>query len=277
MIARFHPLLWLGLLLVSCDKPEKNPDAPDKAAAAPRATKSTRQALDDPSKPRDRLRAAFKKAGEIAAPEERNQALAAAVWEALELDPQLAREGFLQLCAGSEEKNRLVQHFAMRLAEQNVDDAVRWASALETETEKSLAFGKIALVLSEKEPARAARLLSDSGVAGREFDVAVVQVVQRWAAESPADAAAWVVLFDPGEARGAGLKTVLSLWAMNDPQAALAWIAAIPDETVRHQATLAMAEALGEQPESVQDGLLQQATPGLRARLEKTKAKPAEE
>lgn len=277
MIARFHPLLWLGLLLVSCDKPEKNPDAPDKAAAALRATKSTRQALDDPSNSRDRLRAAFKKAGEIAAPEERNQALAAAVWEALELDPQLAREGFLQLCAGSEEKNRLVQHFAMRLAEQNVDDAVRWASALETETEKSLAFGKIALVLSEKEPARAARLLSDSGVAGREFDVAVVQVVQRWAAESPADAAAWVVLFDPGEARGAGLKTVLSLWAMNDPQAALAWIAAIPDETVRHQATLAMAEALGEQPESVQDGLLQQATPGLRARLEKTKAKPAEE
>lgn len=272
MVARFFQLLCLGLLVASCDKPKKSVTVPAAQTDGPRVTKSNRSAPDDPPKSRDQLLAAFKQAEEMSSPEEKNRALAEAIWDALELEPELARAGLQKLTAGSDEKNRLLQHFAMRLAEQNVDEAVKWATALETEDEKSQAFGKIALVLSENDPQRAARLLSDSGVAGREFDVAVVQVVQRWAAQAPADAAAWVVLFDPGEARSAGLKETLSVWSRNDPQAAFAWIAAIQDEQIHREAVAGMAESILEQPESIQQERLKLATPEMRAVFEKLKA-----
>ncbi len=272
MVARFFQLLCLGLLLVACDRSKKIAPGPANQADRPRVTKSARPAPDELPKPRDLLLATFQKAEEMSSPEEKNRALAAAIWDALELEPELARAGLHKLIVGSDEKNRLLQHFAMRLAEQNVEDAVQWAAALETDDEKSQAFGKIALVLSATEPSRAAHLLSDSGVAGRDFDVAVVQVVQRWAAQSPAEAAAWVVLFDPGDARSTGLKEALSVWSSNDPQAALAWIAAIQDEQIHREAVAGLAESIFAQPASVQLEQLKLATPEMRAAVEKLKA-----
>ena len=231
MRSRIFQTLGFVLILGSCDKPKKLAPPPlADQAGGPRVTRSNRPAPDEPPQTRDQLLAAFSKAEGMISSDEKNRALAAAIWDALELEPELALQGLQKLTAGSEEKNRLLQHFAMRLTEKNVDEAVLWATALETEEEKSLAFGKIALVLSAKEPERAAHLLSDSGVAGREFDVAVVQVVQRWAAQAPADAAAWVGLFDPGDARRAGLKEIVAVWTRDDPEAAFSWIAAIQDE-----------------------------------------------
>ena len=204
MTVRIFQLLCCVLTLAACDESKKSAQESADEPNNPRVTKSHRSPPEVPLKPRDQLLAAFQQAEEMSVPEEKNRALAAAIWDALELEPELARQGLQKLTAGSEEKNRLIQHFAMRLTEQNVDEAVQWATALETEEEKSQAFGKIALVLSATEPEQAAHLLSDSGVAGREFDVAVVQVVQRWAAQAPAAAAAWVIRFDEGEARRAG-------------------------------------------------------------------------
>jgi hypothetical protein len=275
MIARLLPLLGFGLLVVGCDKPKKIAPGQANQVDGPRVTKTNRPMPDNSPKSHDQLVASFKEAEQLTSPEEKNRALAAAIWDALELEPELARAGLQRLTSGSEEKNRLIQHFAMRLAEQNADDAIQWATALETDDEKSHAFGKIALVLSEKEPERAAHLLSDSGVAGREFDVAVVQVVQRWAAQSPADAAAWVVLFDPGEARSAGLKETLSVWTRNDPQAAISWIATLQDEQIHREAVAGMAADILEQPDSVQKKLLKLATPELRSSFDKLKAESA--
>ena len=276
MIARFHPLLWLGLLLVSCDNPREIADAP-KETQAPHMTKSGRPAREESPTSRSRLRETMQKAADIESPKERNQALAEAIWATLELDPELALEGFQKLIGESDEKNQLIQHFAMRLAEKNVEEATKWASALPTEQEQSLAFGNIALVLAEQEPERAAKLLSDSGVAGRDFDVAVVQVVQRWAATSPVQAAEWVMLFEASDARKAGLKSVASVWAQNDPQGAFTWISTIKDSSIREEAAVGMAEAIREQPESRQDELLQLAPPEVKANFEKINAPLPEE
>lgn len=267
MSSRCHPLLCLGLLLAACDQPN---DIAGKSAEPPssaRVTKSDRPAAGELPNSRDRLRANFQKAAASGSPEEQTRELAAAVWDALDLEPELAREGLRQLAAGSEEKNRLIEHVAMRSAEQDADDATRWASGLETEEEKSLAFGKIALVLSQEDPARAAQLLSDSGVAGREFDVAVVQVVQRWAQESAQDALAWVSLFEPGAARTASLKEAISIWAMDNPQAALAWISTRQDASLQDDVSAGMAEAILEQPESVRALWLEHAPPAVRERF----------
>ena len=269
MIARCYLVLWLGLSLVACDKAPKLAGRPDRHDAAPRVA---RPAADEPSPSREPLREQMQRARQLATPDERNQALAAAVWEALELDPELAREGFDQLSDGSTEKNRLVEHYALRMAEQDVDDALQWAAALATEEDKSLAFGSIALVLAEKAPEQAAQLLSDSGVGGREFDVAVVQVVQRWAAQSPEQAAAWVAQFDAGAARRDGLKAVVGVWVMADLQGVMSWLAEMPDGAIQQEAVLGMAQTLADQPPERQAEWLRRAPGDLRSQLEKLRA-----
>lgn len=277
MIARHPFFCCLALLLSSCDKPKEVTVLPEKPATPPRVTKTQRPARTEPLSTPEELREIFKKAEEIESPKERNHALEEVVWDALELDPQLASEGFLKLTPGSEEKNRLIQHYAMRLAEQSLDEAIKWAATLENEKEQSLAYDNIALVLAESEPERAAQLLSESGVAGRDFDVAVVQVLQRWAALAPDGAAGWVVLFDAGEARSAGLKAVVGTWSRTDPQAALTWLGSLQDPTIRQEAVNGMAETILEMPEGSQDDLLRLATPEIRSRFEKLKTEAAEQ
>jgi hypothetical protein len=276
MIAR-HPFFYcLALLLSSCDKPEKVSVVPEKPATPPRVTKTLRPARTEPRGTPEELREIFKKAEEIQSPKERNHALEAVIWDALEIDPQLASEGFFKLTPESEEKNRLIQHYAMRLAEQSLDEAITWAATLENEKEQSLAYDNIALVLAESEPERAAQLLSESGVAGRNFDVAVVQVLQRWAGLAPEGAAGWVVLFDAGEARSAGLKAVLGTWSRSDPQSALTWLGSLQDPTIQQEAVRGMAETILEMPEGSRDDLLRLASPEIQARFERLKTEAAE-
>jgi hypothetical protein len=278
MKARLHSILWLGALLASCDKsPEKTAAAPDRETSAPKVTKSVRPAAGDEPTLRNRMREAIGKADEIASPEERNRAIAAAIWDAVDTEPEQAREDVHKLTAGSEEKNSLISHLAMRLADSDVDAAINWSNSFESDEEKSLALGNVALVISADDPAKAAHLLSDSGVAGRDFDVSLVQVVQRWAAQSPNDAAAWVALFEPGEARSAALKEVITEWAVRDPRTAAGWISNHADESIRQDGSDAMAEALLVQPDAVQEQLLQSVTPEMRMRFEKLKAEAAKE
>jgi len=265
---------WLGLWLVSCDQSPKPVDRPDRHAVAQRAGRATRPAAEEPPQSREPLREMMERARQLPTPEERNQALAAAVWESLELDPELARAGFEQLIGESAEKNRLIQHYALRMAEQDVNDAVQWAAARATEEEKSLAFGSIAMVLADTEPAQAAQLLSDAGIAGREFDAAVVQVVQRWAAAAPAAAAAWVEGFDAGAARRDGLKAIVGVWARADVEGVMTWLAAIPDAAIQQEALLGMAQTLMQQPPERQLDWLRRAPTELRSQLENLRAAP---
>lgn len=271
------PFLWLALLLTSCDEPKKVTEVAEKNLTTPRHTKSARSTSGEPlphSEPPD---SAVTPPAESLTPEERNRALAAVVWDTIDTDPDLALKTFQQLTPGSEDRNHLLGHFAMRLAAQDADGAIRWANALTTDEEKPLALGKIALVLSEKEPQRAAQLLSESGIPGRDFDAAAVQVAQRWATTSPADAAAWVALFSPGEARSAGLAEVVSVWLTQNPTEAFAWIPSLPDPLVRQEAELGAAQFIFDEPTSSQEGFLKVATAGTLSQLERLKSRPPEE
>jgi hypothetical protein len=272
MITRFHAFLGIGLLLGSCDKPAPVTNPPPEQTAAPRVTKSVRTPDEGPPASRSSLRESLENALNLPTPEERDQALSAVIWDALEENPELAQEAFRKLGEGSEEKIALIKHFGMRLAEQDLDTATAWAKSLATPDEQSLAFGKIALVLSATDPEAAAKLLSDSGVASRDFDVAVVEVIQRWAAQTPDNAAAWVIQFDPGEIRAAGLKAVISTWVDQDVNATLAWINNLQNPSVKEEAITGMAETILEFPEARRIELLGLASPDIRARFEALKA-----
>ncbi len=268
MKLRLNAWLCLGMVVAGCDKREPPASPAGENPTPPRVTRTARPPLRQTPDEKKNLRAALTSAGEIEAPTEREKAIEKLAWDALELDPELAREAMEQLPPDGAGRIRLIQHLAMRMAEQNVDHALSWANTLTTDHEHAAAVGHIALVLSDTEPERAATLLSEFGIAGRGFDVVAVQVLNRWAVQAPADAAAWVAAFPPGKARVAGILTVVSTWAKDDPEAVFSWMATVRDESVREESTLAMAEALLRQPENVREESLGHADPNVRGEIE---------
>ena len=266
---RLLMFLWPGLLLVCCDKPGES-GAREETAVPPSSVERRQHSPRQPSQSTpEALQELLNEAVKIDSGPVRDKALAEVAWNALEIDPELAVEAFQHLTADSPEKIRLVQHYAMRLAEQDPDEALAWAEALGSEQEVAAAKSRIALVLAETDPQRAANLLSESGISGRDFDVAVVQVVQRWAARSPPDAAAWAVLFPPGEARPAAIKIIVGQWLPRDPPAVFGWLDAMQDEGLRKETARGMEGIILQQPKEIRDAWLQYADAGIRSELDR--------
>lgn len=277
MIRRLLTVLVSGLLLVCCDKP--GPDDVPGGSAVPETRGSRGRHSMCETRPGSLalLRKILQAASEIESPEAREKVIADVAWNALETDPDLACDAFMQLTPGSSEKIRLIQQYTLRLAEEDPHEALAWAAGLGSESERSAAHSQIALTMAEADPAGAANLLSETGITSREFDVTVVQVVQRWAAQSPPDAAAWVVLFQPGPVREAGLKTIADRWLRVDPRAAFSWLSTLPDASVRQEAALGLEEAILQQSEDIRDTWLQHADPGTRNELEQLRERATEE
>jgi hypothetical protein len=252
------------LPLVSCNGRKERVSPPDVAEqTGPVSTKSQRSRPEAPAPAGGNLRPDFEKAKEIADPAGRDEALARVAWDAMELDPPLAREAFGLLPAESPEKIRLIQHYAMRIAAADLTEALTWADSFGSEKETAAARCRIALVLSETDPQQAAELLSESAMVDRESDVAIVQVLQRWAGKTPPAAAAWVADFPEGPAREAGIKAVVSPWLEQDAKAAFDWIAAL-DGDLRKEAVLALSNVLDEETEDAGKKIIDAAPPDVR-------------
>jgi hypothetical protein len=215
----------------------------------------------------DALRKAFVRAESLANVGERDKAIAKVAWDAIGTDSELAREALAKITAGSAEKIPLVQHFAMRMADEDPDAALEWASTLESEREAAAARARIALVVADEDPARAANLLSEYGLANREFDVAVVQVLQHWADKSPPDAAAWVAMFPPGDFRKEGIRAVVTQWTQDNPQAVFSWLGNQSDEEIRKEAGDAIVQRFLAQPQEIRETWLENADPRIREKL----------
>lgn len=261
--------LCSGLFWVSCDKPELATEHAEKAALTESLSRDRRvlraTPLEHPADPRSQLESVAR----IESPALRDKALADVAWNAIELDPAVAHEAFRCLPAESPEKIRLIQHYALRLAEQDLEEAVDWAYTLETERETAAAMAHIALELAVDDPLSAATLLAESGIAGREFDVVLVQVIQRWASQSAPDAAAWVSLFPVGEARFAGIKAIMERWLPNDAPGAFEWLAGIPDGELRDETARTMQGIILQQPKKTRENWLQVVNANIRDDLER--------
>ena len=276
MITR--PLLAapLLLLLVACgEKKESTTSAPDAGQSALPGRSAVRSAGDeDEPDPRIALRASLDQASAEQDPAAREKILESVAWDAIDVDPALSREAFAALTPDSASSRRLVGHFAMRLADESPEKAIAWARELEQEEERSDAFGRIAVVLSDSEPAAAATLVAEEMTAGPPRDRAVVQVIQRWSQAAPADAAGWIVAFPQGAARSAGLKVVAAAWVEADPAALAAWVEAREQGPVRTEAILAVAEALRPSPEKRSDRLAHFQDPEVRRQVESILSQP---
>lgn len=264
MIRRSVIILWIGLPLAGCEKPDPQGQREDAVAPPERLSHRPRGQVSDA--PRS-LRAMMEAADKIESPAAREKAFAEVAWNSIEIDSELAHEAFQKLPADSTEKIRLIQHYAMRLAEQDPDEALAWASTVGSGQEIAAANGQIALVLAETDPRRAANLLSASDAVCGEFDVALVQVLQRWAARSPSEAAAWAVLFPPGAVRQAGIKIIAGQWLARDASAAFDWFGKLQDEELRKETARALEGVILQQPRDIRDAWLQHADARIQGEL----------
>jgi len=256
---RLLPVLGLTLLMVGCEKSSPTGDLEDSSTLASPSERRGHRPRDLSPDPPQSPREVMEKADKLESPAAHEKALADIAWNAIESDPALAHEAFQRLPTDSPERIRLIQHYAIAMAEADVEAALAWADALDSDGEIAAAKAQIALAIAETDPRRAANLLSESGVAGREFDVAVVQVIQRWSAKSVPDAAAWVITFPPGAAREASIGVIAGQWLPSDPTAAFAWFNTLQNEDLRKEAARAMEGVLLQQPSEIRDAWLQHA------------------
>lgn len=274
MIRTAH-LLLLSALLASCGekKAAESGDRETQGKAGRAGERRSRDAEEEPD-PRVTLRANYDAALATEDAAKREKALEQVAWDGIDVDAELSREAFGKLASGGEARQRLAGHFAMRLAETDPARAIEWAKELD-EGERGEALGRVAVVISAKEPERAAKLIAEHLPAGAPRDRAVVQVLQRWGQSEPAAATEWAGDFDAGEARSAGLKVTIAAWMARDASAAARWIGEREDAALRMEALVGAAEYLrtrGDQPMATRLAAFED--PEIRGQLEKLLAQP---
>jgi hypothetical protein len=257
-------LLPILLLPISCEKKT------DERTAGPAATRSSQErAGDDPlNAPEVDLRSALLEAVAMENTAARHEAVAALVWRAISEDPKLAPEALGHLPAdATEQRTPLVRHLAMQMAHEDPEAAMAWAASLGGR-ETAIAQARIALVIADSDPRRAATMLAESGDAGRERDVAIVQVLQHWSASEPNAAADWLAMFPAGNFRKAGMQTVVSRWLAADAPAAMSWLGSLQDPELRSEALATTAGVLASQPAATREAWLDAADEATRAAIQ---------
>lgn len=259
------------LLAAACNKKEEasGGTSADTSATMPgRSSPRTAGREEEEPDPKIALRASLDRAMGESDAAAREKILESVAWDAIDVDPALSREAFAALAPDSESSRRLVGHFAMRLADEDPQKAIAWASELEQPEERSDAFGRIAVVISASDPGAAAELVAAQMTPGPSRDRAVVQVIQRWSQAAPADAAGWITGFPPGAARSAGMKVVAAAWVEKEPAAMAAWVESVSDATLRTEAVHAAAEALRPAPDRQASRLAHFGDASVRSQIE---------
>ncbi|WP_035601010.1 hypothetical protein [Haloferula sp. BvORR071] len=277
MIRTRHLILSLiALAATACGKKEPAATVP-RNAADPKAARTADRSLHgegEDEEPAKVLARTFEDA--LVSPDAaaREKALEQVAWDGIDVDPELARRAYKELAPDSPVKRKLSAHFAMRLAESDPDAAIEWASGLEA-GERTESLGRIAVVISAKDPERGAKLAAEQVTAGPVQDRAVVQVLQRWSQEDPVAATEWAGDFPAGAARSAGLKFSLGGWLEHDPVAAAAWVTARGSEELRLECLTAAAESLRDVvPEQRTARVAAFVDDEIRGKLEKLLAQP---
>jgi hypothetical protein len=180
-------------------------------------------------------------------PAAREKAIAQVAWDAIDVDRRIAEKAFQALTPGSEESRKLVAHFAMRLADQNPEAALEWASGLEEQVERDDALSRVAAVIAGNDPTRASDLVKEIPE-GLVRNRAIVQVSQRWSQTAPKEAGTWLASLSAGHARKAALTDLAKTWSETDAAGFANW--ASTQETQLPEMLSAVADALRTLPDS---------------------------
>lgn len=188
--------------------------------------------------------------------ESQSLALFAAAYEASRSEPQIALELASQF-APSPERDELVNHALSQWATVDFDLALTWAHEVPDEALRHDLLATLAIARAETDAATSAAIVATGLATGDAQSRAAVSVVQRWAQNSPAEAAAWVTEFPDVPLRQTAVENLVNLWAARDIPTATAWVNSLPNGSLRDVATIALNDFNRFPPESIEAPTLQ--------------------
>ena len=148
--------------------------------------------------------------------EAKNATLLSLAYETARTDPLAALELGGTLSPTAERDNLLV-HAISQWAAADAVAAGAWAQAVPESSLQQRLVSAVAVALATRDGEAAAGLASKALVPGEEQDRAMVAIAQRWALQSPNDAAAWVAQFPATSARQAALQDLAALLTVQSP------------------------------------------------------------
>ena len=222
------------LLFSACEKKNESTSqtsAPEESGPgkSTKSTKTDRHAgtrSERQTAAKNELREALEAAQSETDPATREKALSQVAWDAIDIDRAIAQQAFAGLTRGSEESRKLIAHFAMRMADDDPEAALEWARNLEDAKERDEALGRVAAVIADKNPGKAATLALEEIPEGPIRAQAVIQVAQRWTQTNPAKTGEWLATLPAGLARRSSVVVLARSWSETDAAGFGAWAAA---------------------------------------------------
>jgi hypothetical protein len=141
-------------------------------------------------------------------------------------------------------RDDLIVHAVSQWAIGMPTSALDWAQTVPDIGLRERLLGAVTIAVAQQDGAAAATLVVTLLGPGEEQDRAAVAIVQRWAAQSPENAASWVEQFPDTPAREAAIQNLVILWARRDSAGAADWLDQLPDGSIRTAGLRAFAQTL---------------------------------
>jgi len=141
-------------------------------------------------------------------------------------------------------RDDLIVHAVSQWAIGTPTSALEWAQTVPDIGLRERLLGAVTIAAAQQDGAAAATLVVTLLVPGEEQDRAAVAIVQRWAAQSPANAASWVEQFPDTPAREAAVQNLVILWARRDSTGVADWLDQLPEGSFRTAGLRAFAQTL---------------------------------
>jgi len=166
--------------------PAKNDESAEKSAIA----------LNVPAT----LQSALEQAAQLSNPDNRRDNLANICYQWAEKDPAgaVAAAQYFHLSDGS---GTIMENLTQQWAAKDLPEAMAWASAHASGTERDQLIGRVAFIEAQTQPAEAAALVVEQIPEGEIQMEAAMSVVHQWGLQDMTAAAAWVERFPEGDLR----------------------------------------------------------------------------
>jgi hypothetical protein len=181
--------------------------------------------------------------GQLTETDAAKEAMLGAAYEAARDQPTAALEFATGLGAGEDRDNLLV-HAAAQWAVLDPSAAAGWAQTIPHSAIQQQVIASISAAVADTDPGAAADLASSSLSPGELQNRAAVEIAQRWAENSPRDAAAWISMFRVSALKDVATQDLMSIWTEQDPVDAADWWKRLPDGRIKFDASRAYRQAL---------------------------------
>jgi hypothetical protein len=138
---------------------------------------------------------------------ERNSALTDVCFQLAQTDPQQATR-VADVIGLGHQPGAILENLVHQWATKDPTAALAWVSERPVGEEKDKMFSRVAIVLADTSPAKAARLVLDQIPAGEIQNEAVISVLYQWTKRDLPEARAWVELFPESPLRERALHEV---------------------------------------------------------------------